>query len=113
MSTITDDTLYNWAKDTIVNWDEVAASFTEFVDLGTDYMFRALQIYSTLDAPVIFRIFNPVSSSWHEIYVPSKGGSVSFGQSLDNFLHNGSMELKYASSAPTEGFIKFLTWRAE
>lgn len=108
-----DDTLYNYLSDVKKNFGDVAASFTEVVDLQELYMFRALQIFSTLNEPVKIRFYNPVSATWSELYIPSRGSGVSFGQSLDNFHHNGVIELKYIVDAPTEGFIKITSWRAE
>ena len=101
-----DPTLANYIVDTINPYGAITDTYATFVDLGVDYIYRALLIYSSLDFEVLLKFTN--SAGDKGMAVPP-GWSIS----LDAFRHNDLIEIKYPGSAPTEGFIKMLNWRAE
>ena len=108
---ITDDTLGNFFYDVEKQYGDITGSYTALVDLGEDYIFRGLLITSSLDKDVVIKFPNaPEGDPEMNIpYVPNVG----FQISLDNFRHNGALEIKAAGDVPTSGFLKLVSWRAE
>ena len=96
----------NYLKDTEKAFGDITGSYTELVDLGTEYLFRGMMIYSTLDQAVTLKFANAESD---ELNVPPNW---EISPEVD-FWHDGVIEIKHAGSAPTEGFLKMISWRAE
>ena len=103
---MTDTTRNNYLKDTEVQFGDVPATYTEIVDLGKTRTFRGLMIYSSLDEPVSLKFDNAESD---ELNVPPNW---EISPNIE-FWHDGPIELKHNGDAPTEGFIKIVSWRAE
>jgi hypothetical protein len=101
-----DFTLANYIVDTTKTNSQVTGTYATFVDLGVEYIYRALLIYSSLDTEVTMKFTN--SAGDKEMVVPP-GWSID----LDAFRHDDVIEIKHNGSAPTEGYIKMLNWRAE
>ena len=101
-----DPTLANFIEDTTVDWDDIPATYEEFIDLGTDYIFRGFDIYSTLDTAIVIKFTN--SSGDKELVIPPN-----WGNPLPDFRYNDVIEIKHNGVAPTEGFVKMENWRAE
>ena len=102
-----DSTIYNNPVQTIKDYSEITDTYVPFVDLGTDYIYRALLISSSLDQPVTIRFYNPEQFDPELTILPGK----EIG--LDNFRHNDEIEIKYPGTAPSSGKIEFISWRAE
>lgn len=101
-----DPTLANYIVDTTKTYGAITDVYATFVDLGVDYIYRALLIYSSLDTEVLLKFTN--SAGDRELDVPP-GWSIA----LDAFRHNNVIEIKYPGTESTEGYIKMLNWRAE
>lgn len=102
---MSDNTRKNYISDVEKNFGDITGSYTELVDLGDEYLYRGLQIASTLDEDVTLKFTNTATV---ELNVPA-GWQIP----LPNFWHDGIIEIKHNGSAPTTGFLKLVSWRAE
>ena len=101
-----DTTQKNYVRDTVIAFGDVPATYEELVDLGTDYMFRGVMLYSSLDELVSLKFANAESD---ELNIPA---GWQFQPNIE-FWHDGVIEIKHNGDAPTEGFLKIVSWRAE
>lgn len=101
-----DTTRNNYLKDIIKAFGNITGSYTELVDLGTEYLFRGMMIYSTLDQPVTLKFANAESD---ELNIPPNW---EISPEIE-FWYDGIIQIKHDGDAPTEGFLKMISWRAE
>lgn len=102
-----DSTIYNNPKQTIKDYSEITDTYALLVDLGTDYIYRALLISSTLNQDITIRFKNPEQANPEYVILAGKE------RGMDNFRHNDEIEIKYSGTAPSAGKIEFVSWRAE
>ncbi len=100
-----DNTRKNYIVDTEKAYGDITGSYEELVDMGVEYLYRVLQIASTLDTDIVLKFSNTAPA---ELNVPA-GWQIP----LPEFWHDGVIEIKHAGSAPTEGILKTISWRAE
>ena len=100
-----DNTRKNYIADTQKAFGDITGSYATLVDLGDDYLYRGLQIASTLNQDVTLKFENAATS---ELNVPA-GWQIP----LPEFWHDGEIQVKHNGSAPTAGFLKTVSWRAE
>jgi uncharacterized SAM-dependent methyltransferase len=102
---MSDDTRKNYISDVEKQFGDITGSYTTLVDLGTDYLFRRLLINSSLNQPVTLKFTNNLTAELNVL------GNWSFD--FDEFWHDNVIEIKHNGVAPTEGFLKIVSWRAE
>ena len=95
----------NYISDVTKAFGDITGGYTELVDLGEEYLYRRLLIYSSLDESVTLKFTNTLTS---ELVVP-----VNWEFALDDFWHDSVIEIKHNGDAPTEGFLKIESWRGE
>lgn len=99
---MSDNTKKNFFSDVTKAFGDITDSYTILVDLGTDYVFRGMMIFSSLNEPVTLKFINS------ELELPAK-----WTFAPDDFWHDNIIEIKHNGVAPTEGFLKIDSWRAE
>ncbi len=102
---MSDDTKKNFLSDVERAFGTITDSYTTLVDLGTDYLFRGLMIFSSLDQPVTLKFTNAETV---ELNLPPD-----WTFAPDDFWHDNIIQIKHNGVAPTEGFLKIDSWRAE
>jgi hypothetical protein len=102
---MSDNTKKNFLSDVEKAFGDITGSFTTLVDLGTDYVFRGMMIYSSLDQPVTIKFTNTETA---ELNLPAN-----WTFAPDDFWHDNVIQIKHNGDAPTEGFLKIVSWRAE
>lgn len=103
-----DDTILNSPVDFEKPYSEITDTFTELIDLGTDETYRGLSVANETDADIVIDFYNKALNEYFPVnYVA--GSRFSF----DRFSHNGVIRIKYKTDAPTEGYFKITSWRAE
>lgn len=101
-----DPTRKNYLRDTTKPFGDITGSYTELVDLGKEYLFRGLMIYSSLNQEISLRFDNPESD---DLVIPANWG---FSPEIE-FWHDSVIEIKYTGAPPTAGSFKIVSWRAE
>lgn len=100
-----DDTRKNFFSDVEEAFGDIPAIYETLVDLGTDYLFRGMMIYSSLNQPVTLKFTNNLTV---ELHLPPN-----WNFTPDEFWHDNIIKIKHDGVAPTEGFLKIVSWRAE
>ena len=85
----------------------VTAAYTTLKDLGVTDIHNHLSIQSTFDKEVSLRFAaaEGPDNAQYEITIEQNEAIV-----LDDFNHDGLIEIKYTDSAPTAGYIKTRSW---
>ena len=108
MSNPIDVTILNYIVDVEELYSAITDTFAELIDLGEDETFRRLLISNKLNQDVVIRFYNITTEAYSELAIPADAQ-----YALDWFRHNGVIEIKYKTDAPTVGYFKFVSWRGE
>ena len=91
----------NFVSDVEKAFGDITDSYTTLVDLGTDYVFRGMMIYSSLNQPVTLKFANIETA---ELNLPANWNFFP-----DEFWHDNIIQIKHNGVAPTEGFLKIVS----
>jgi hypothetical protein len=89
----------NDIRDNTISYAVITDAYTELFDLQDSRNYNNIVLSSTLDEAVMLKFGNS------ELLV-DKNQTVS----LESFYHNGLVQIKYTSIAPTEGTFRMINW---
>jgi hypothetical protein len=95
----------NLIKEANMAFGSVPAAYGTLIDLGSNNMYDHIDIISTLDDEVTLKFAADNEGNQNELIIPAGDSTV-----YDNFVHNGIVQIKYNSSAPTSGAFKLRSW---